>query len=116
MDRRSQRLKEVCTGKVHMASSPLFRHFLADDDGVPSLGVDPRSDRLAAASDGVCVLVFADYAVLNHLRGGRRHLAANRRRRSRLRRRNRLLLGRTTSQEQNPKQEEEDEPEFSHDD
>ena len=94
-------------------SSPRLRHLLTNDDGVPGFGIDPGSDRLTAARYGVCVFLLGDYAVLDDLRGGRRHLAANRGRRSRRRRRrsrsNRLLLGRTAY-----KAEKQNEPQVSH--
>jgi hypothetical protein len=95
----------------------LFRHRFADDDGVTGLGIDAGSDRHAAASNRVGILVLCDNAMLNHLSRGWRHLTADRRRgrrrrRSRLRRRDRLLPGRT-AQKQNPKQNEDD-PEFPH--
>src|SRR4029077_12363964 len=95
--------------------SPRLRHLLTNDDGVPGFGIDPGGDRLTAARYGVRVLLLGHYAVLDHLRGWRRHLAADRRRRGGWRRRrrrrrgDRLFLGRAAYQAQ-----EQHEPQISH--
>ena len=68
---------------VRRRPSPGLRHLLADDDGMPGLGVDPRSHRQTTAGYRICVLPLGHNAMLDDLRGGRRHLAAHWRRISR---------------------------------
>jgi len=94
--------------------SSLLWHFLADNYGVAGFGIDPGSDWFTAARYSVCVLLLSDYAVLDDLRGGRRHLTADRGRRGgrRNRRRrgsDRLFLARTAHQAQK-----QNEPQVSH--
>src|ERR1700737_2161844 len=86
-----------------------LRHLLADNDGVPSLGVDPRSDRQAAARYRVGVLLLGHYAVFDDLRGWRRHLTAHWGRRWRLSRCRWRLLGCAADQQQ-----EQNEPQVFH--
>ena len=77
-----------------------LRHLLADDDSMPGLGIDPRSDWHASARNGVRVFPLGDHAVFDDLRRGRRHLAFHRRGRWRCRRRDRdrLLFSRAANQ------------------
>jgi len=70
----------------------LLIHLLANDRGVPGLGVNLRGHRQASAGHGIRVLLLLNYAVFDDLSIRRRHLAAHWRR-WRSRRGRRLLRG-----------------------